>query len=631
MLDTDSKTKTSTETHGVSRSLFRSRFLWKLYVGYCLLILVTAGAVGLMVALRIERESLADTDWRLRSEAFMLRDIAEEYLRADSVAPSSQGQTDQSVPEPLQRQSLQRRITALGQQTGSHLTVIHADGSVLADSHSEPRSMGDHSQAPEVRQARADAEGQGKASRYSPTREERMRYLALRVQPESVPLGYVRAALPLTTLGERLADLRAIVLVAVGIATFFALILGLLHARRVSRPLLSIAGAAAAIADGDYDKRVESDSSDELGVLARSFNRMRLELRHSLASLDADRTKLKAILASMEEGVVALDRDERVVHMNQIAGRLLHIDPETALERPIWELTRLHELSEVLGETLELGEPVHRVIRRPGSPDRILDVRASPLTSEGDTPDGAVLLIDDITQLRRLETLRRDFFGNVSHELKTPVAAIHGLVETLIDDPDIETETRQRFLIKVVNQTERLSILVSDLLSLSRLESGGGLELEPIDICDVVSDSLHLLRPLAEGRDIHLEALLPEEPAMIDGEEETLHQAVSNLLDNAIKYTPKGGSVTVEVFVDDDTLRLQVRDTGLGIERRHLERIFERFYRVDKARSREVGGTGLGLAIVKHAVIAMQGDVSVRSTTGKGSTFEIQLPKGRGV
>ena len=621
MLDTDSKTKISTETHGVSRSLFRSRFLWKLYVGYCLLILITAGAVGFMVALRIERESLADKDLRLRSEALLLRDIAAEYLRVDSAEPAS----PLSATAPG-LSSLQQRITVLGQQTGSHLTVITVDGNVLADSHRDPRSMGDQGRTPEVQLAQDDPSGQGKVSRYSPTREERMRYLALRVEPDDVPLGYVRTSLPLTTLGERLANLRAIVLVAVAIATFFALILGLLHARRVSRPLLSIAAAAAAIADGDYDKRVESDSSDELGVLARSFNRMRLELRHSLASLDADRTKLKAILASMEEGVVALDRDERVVHMNQVAGRLLHIDPESALERPIWELTRLHELSEALGETLELGEPVHRVIRRPG-PDRILDVHASPLTSGGDVPDGAVLVIDDITQLRRLETLRRDFFGNVSHELKTPVAAIHGLVATLVDDPSIETATRQRFLVKVLNQTERLSSLVSDLLSLSRLESGGDLELEPIDVCDVVRDSLRLLRPLAEDRDIHLEALMPDETAMIDGEEETLRQAVSNLLNNAIKYTPKGGSVVVEVFTDADTIRLQVRDTGLGIERRHLERIFERFYRVDKARSREVGGTGLGLAIVKHAARAMRGDVSVRSTTGKGSTFEIQLPR----
>lgn len=596
--------------------MFRSRFLWKLYLGYCLLILLTASLVGGLVALRVERESLAETDQQLLSEALLLRDIASPELFATFASTSPETSTS----------ALQDRLTNLGDEIGTRLTVIAWDGAVLADSHKPPGLMDNHGQRPEM--LVAHSEGQGTASRYSRTLEQRMRYLALAQEADDgTVVGYVRTSLPLATLGEQLAYLRAIVLVAMAIATVFALLLGLVHARRVTRPLLSMAKVATAIADGDYDQRVGSHSADELGVLARAFNHMRLELRQTLASLDADRTKLKAILASMEEGVVAIDRDERVMHMNQVAGRFLGVEPDQAVERPIWEVTRIHELSEILGETLKQGEIVHRVIRRPGSPDRILEVHASPLVGENATLEGAVLVIDDITQLRRLETMRRDFFGNVSHELKTPVAAIHALVETLLEDPSIPTQTRQRFLLKVRNNSERLASLVSDLLSLSRLESGGLSELEPLDVRDVVRDSLHFLKPLAEGRKIQLEAKLPAAPAMIEGEEETLQQAVSNLLDNAIKYTPSGGSVCAEVFIDPMTIRLQVRDTGLGIERRHMERIFERFYRVDKARSREVGGTGLGLAIVKHTVLAMGGDVTVQSATGKGTTFEIVLPR----
>ena len=602
--------------------MFRSRFLWKLYVGYCLLILLTAGLVGGLVALRVQRESLAETDRRLSSEALLLRDIALDALHSsaarDFAATSASPDVDLA--------SLQQRLAGLGRDIGTRLTVIAADGTALADSHKPASLMDNHAQRPEMLEAQR--QGDGKVSRYSQTLEQRMRYLALAVNSaDGTLLGYVRTSLPVTKLGERLTYLRNIVLVAMAIATVFALLLGLVHARRVTRPLLSMAEAAAAITDGDYDKQVESDSGDELGVLARAFNHMRLELRRSLSSLDADRSKLKAILASMEEGVVAVDRDERVVHMNQVAGRLLGVDPEQALERPIWEVTRLHEMSEALGETLTKGELVHRVIRRPGTPDRILEVHASPLTGDGATPAGAVLVLDDITQLRRLETMRRDFFGNVSHELKTPLAAIHGLVETLIDDPSIEAATRQRFLLKVRNQSERLASLVSDLLSLSRLESGSLGDLEPIDVRHVVQDSLRFLRPLAESREIDLSSQLPEHAAMIEGEEETLRQTVSNLLDNAIKYTPVGGKVTVEVTAEATSIRLRVRDTGLGIDRRHLTRIFERFYRVDKARSREVGGTGLGLAIVKHAVFAMRGDVSVNSIKGKGTTFEIILPR----
>lgn len=587
--------------------MIRSRFLWKLYAGYALLILLTAGLIGSLVAARIESETIADTDRRLRAEAMLLRDVALSGL-----------------DDPAGRQ-LQVRVADLGAEIQTRLTIILADGVVLADSQENPEVMDNHGNRPEVGKARA--EGIGTASRFSRTLRQRMRYLAVPIYRDGSLVGFARSSLPLTVLTDRLSQLRTAVLLAAAIATLVALLLGFLHARRVTRPLLEMAVAAESIAAGNYEESVHTSSDDELGTLALAFNAMSRQLHRSLAMVEADRNKLTAILASMDEGVVAVDRDERVVHINRVAGSLLGIVPEDSIGRHLWEVSRIPELSEVLAETLRGEQPVHRSIRLAGHNDRILDLHASPLDAGGGVLAGAVMVLDDVTQLRRLETMRRDFFGNVSHELKTPVAAIHGLVETLIEDPDAKPEIRIRFLTKIRNQSNRLSNLVTDLLSISRLESGGGIaDLEPIDLHDVVGATTRTLAPTSEARQVTLATALPEEPCCVMGDEEALRQAISNLVENAIKFSPEQGTVQIRVTTPPGKVLVEVEDHGIGIEPRHLERIFERFYRVDKARSRELGGTGLGLAIVKHTVLAMNGQVTVDSAPGRGTVFRISLP-----
>jgi two-component system phosphate regulon sensor histidine kinase PhoR len=607
--------------------MLRSRFLWKLFAGYVFLILLATGLVGTLLALRVESQTLADIDRRLKAEAMLLRDIA-----ATGLATPGESR-------------LQPRLEAVGAEIGTRLTIIRADGRVVADSDEDPGRMDDHGERPEVLAARRD--GIGTASRYSRTLDRRMRYLALPVEAGGELLGYARASLPLTVIADRLAELRNAVLLAAAAATAVALAIGFLAAGRVTRPLRSMAAATEAIAGGDYGGEVAIDSPDELGHLARAFNSMSRELRRSLATVEADRNKLEAILASMVEGVVAVDGDERIVHINEVARRLLGVEPGDVGGKPIWEVVRLSEVIETLSGAMRREEVVHRVVHLPvgqppgvrpfAAPDRVLDLRASPLEAGGEELAGAVLVLEDVTQLRHLETLRRDFVGNVSHELKTPVTAIRGLVETLIDDPEVEPLRRLRFLSKIRNQADRLSNLLTDLLSLSRLESGGVGELEPLDVREAVEESVRSLRATAEERKIQVAVELPEEPAVVAGEEEALAQAVSNLLDNALKYTPQGGAVWVRVTEDadavstdavsTDAVTVEVEDTGIGIEPRHRKRIFERFYRVDAARSRQLGGTGLGLAIVKHIALALGGEVAVDSVPGRGSTFRIRLPR----
>lgn len=588
--------------------MLHSRFLWKLYAGYALLILLTTGLIGSLVAARIESETLADTDRRLQSESILLRDLAKSGL-ADPAAVQ-----------------LQERVRTLGQETSTRFTILRGDGLVLADSEENPAVMDNHGDRPEVLAA-LDTD-LGTSTRFSKTLHQRMRYLALPIKDEQgVVLGYSRAALALTVLTERLSQLRNVVLVSAFVATAVALLLGFLHARRVTLPLSEMAAVAEAIAGGDYQSRVETSSTDELGDLARSFNTMSTALARSIATVRADRNKLTAVLSSMVEGVVAVDRDERVVHMNRVAGRLMGVDPEAALGQPIWEVTRIPELLETLGDALRREELVHRRVCLVGTPDRILELNATPLDAGGGLVAGAVLVLDDVTQLRRLETMRRDFFANVSHELKTPITVIRGMAETLLDDPEAPPEVHQRFLKKIRNQSDRLANLVNDLLSLSRLESGGVGTLDCLDVCEVVEESIDALLPAAQGRQVALMVQLPNQAVTIEGEEESLRQAVNNLVDNALKYTQKGGSVWVRVRGDGAMAEIEVEDDGPGIESRHLQRIFERFYRVDKARSREIGGTGLGLAIVKHTVRALGGEVAVESTPGQGTVFRIRLPQ----
>lgn len=592
-----------------------SRILWKLYAGYAAVILVAMGLVGFLISRSVEHETLAEIDRSLEVQARLLADITASALAS--------GAPEASPAERAAR--LQERIARLGRELETRLTVIRGDGVVLADSDENPARMDNHGQRPEVLQAAA--RGIGTSTRFSRTVERHMRYLALPYAASDEERGFARASLALTLLEERLAAVRRAVLLGAAVATIVGLVLGGYFARRFTLPLMHMASTAGEIARGEYSRRVAVASSDELGELATAFNTMSEELRRSIEAIQAERSKMTAILSSMVEGVVAVDRDERVVHMNKVAGCLLKVKPEEAQGRPIWEVTRIREISEALTSTMRNEEVEHRVVQLPDTQDRYLELHTSPLRAGGSSPAGAVLVLDDITQLRRLERVRRDFVGNVSHELKTPVTAIRGLVETLLDDPEADPEVRQRFLKKVSRQAHRLSSLVSDLLSLSRLESEEDpLELSPLDVREVIEEAVRSLQPKSDEKEMEVVTHLGDEALVVDGDEEALRQAIGNLLANAITYSPRESRVTARAHREDDTVTIEIEDQGPGIEPRHHERIFERFYRVDAARSREMGGTGLGLAIVKHTARALGGDVLLKSEPGVGSIFSIRLP-----
>ena len=409
-----------------------------------------------------------------------------------------------------------------------------------------------------------------------------------------------------------------------------ALGLGLLLARTLTGPLREVASAASSLRQGRYDLRVRVRSDDEVGAVAAAFNEMAAALQQQIRTLESDRERIASVLRSMREGVVAVDADERILHVNPAACELLEIDSASALGRPYWEVVRVSEIATLLRDTLARGGAWVREARL--RDDRVFELRASVHRGGAGGPPGAVLVLHDLTELRRLEGVRRDFVANVSHELKTPLAAAAGLVDSMVDDPSMADSTRRRFLQRARAQLDRLEGLVHDLLVLARIEEpsrrereGAARRAEVGRVLRAVVDE-HL--PLADRRSQTIDLALPETDCEVCAGEEDLRQIFANLLSNAIHYTPEGGRIAVRAQCRRRSAIVEFEDDGVGIERRHLDRIFERFYRIDAARSRKQGGTGLGLAIVKHTLENLGGRIDVRSHPGEGSCFEVEIPRG---
>ncbi|MCY3972120.1 MAG: ATP-binding protein [Acidobacteria bacterium] len=420
--------------------------------------------------------------------------------------------------------------------------------------------------------------------------------------------------------------------VLVWTATLLAGALVGLAAGRLAKRARGLLARAAAL--GSPGPVGEAGRGDEFVRLEACLEGNEARFVEQLAQLKAERNQLTAVLGGMVEGVVAIDRDRRVLHLNAVAASWFgRPAPELAVGRPIYELSRQPEISGALIEAMEKRRQVSRTFtlaRFAGEvdgPDRF-ELNASPLLSSRreEVVEGAVAVIHDITELERLESVRRDFVSNVSHELKTPLTAIHGYVETLLEADPIDGPTRGRFLRKIRRQSNRLGALVSDLLTLSRIESSAEPPEKVLDLRSPAREVLNLLGPASEERGLELVAEFPEAAVEVLGEEEAIRQALSNLVDNAVKYSSAGGRVIVRLQAQNGRAMLEVQDEGPGIAGEHLDRIFERFYRVDRARSRELGGTGLGLAIVKNVARRHGGGVEVESERDQGSTFRLWLP-----
>ena len=520
---------------------------------------------------------------------------------------------------------VQRLCRDLGARSGRRYTVVLADGTVIGDSDEDPAQMDNHRTRPEMAEA---LQGRlGTSIRFSSTLLEDRMYLAVPIYGEGpAPVAALRTSVSIEDLRDAFASIRRRILetaAAVGLAA--ALVVGVLTAR-LARSVRRLRDGAERFAAGQLETPIPRPPSRELSDLTDALNRMARQLDERLSDLHERTEEAEAVIAGMTEGVIAVDGRQRVIRLNAAAAAMLGAQGSDVVGRDLCEVARPWDFQQFVTACLESTAPQEREIRVYGPDPRVLLARGSVLRDEAGGRMGAVIVIADLTQMHRLENLRREFVANVSHELRTPLTSIRGFVETLrTGDPT--PEERERFLDIVGRQVERLHALVEDLLDLSRIEQQEGRTLEKTEapLRDVLEAAATACQGAAEARGVRVsidaDAALraPMDAAMIE-------RALVNLLDNAIKYSEPGRPVEMTAAADGGEAVLSVRDRGPGIAAEHLPRLFERFYRVDKARSRQVGGTGLGLSIVKHIARIHGGRVSVESRPGAGSTFRIHLP-----
>ncbi len=538
--------------------------------------------------------------------------------------------------EGYDRQRLEDVSGRIGANFQVRVTVVMHDGTVLSDTHEDPSEMGNYSQRPEIIGAKTGRAG--RSERYSRTLETEMLYVANPVhsgQDEGGDnagslLGYTRIAVPLSPINEALRNMYRRLILGAFVAALFTASICYLITRGITKPLYMLKAGAQKFATGGLGHEIQYTGISEMNEVAAAMNGMADDLNERIRTVRNQKNEIDAILSSMDEGVIAVDEDGEVISINQSAITMLDINPTAISKRPLEEIIRNSELSQITESSLSKKEPAKGeiVVGRGKNSERYLRVSSAPLKDSRGACLGAVIVLSDQTQIKRLERIRSDFVANVSHELRTPITSIKGFIETLQQEDEGLSEDKRRFLDIIASQTNRLSAIISDLLSLASIEKDAGsdgVELQKRPLCGVLENVLEFCHHRAEARNITLEVdCKPNLKAMINPD--LLEQAVINLVDNAIKYSRPGDAVRIEAIRKNQEVVIRVIDNGCGIGSEHLDRVFERFYRVDKARSHKLGGTGLGLAIVKHISMAHRGYTELESTPGKGSIFSIHLP-----
>lgn len=574
--------------------------------------------------------AMAGASWFSTSalQDFFLKQIkADLHIRALLIEKQIHPLITSPDPQPLNE--LCRKI---GREAATRITIIRRDGQVIADSMELPQRMDNHADRMEVVEALAGRTGT--AVRQSYTLKQSMLYLAIPIPPtEPVVSGALRLSIPITAIHESLRAITGAIIGCAIVLTILAAMITFTVSRRITQPLEQMRASAELFAEGKPAKEIkileERHISMEVADLATALNRMAAQLSDRLQTVTGQRNQLEAVFSGMVEAVLVVDTEEHIVNINHAASQLLNVSSAIAKDKPILEIIRNTELLSFVRRCLAAGQPLEdEIVLRKNDGDSFFQAHGAFFRDADSKRVGALIVLNDITKLRRLQNMRRDFVANVSHELRTPITAIKGFVETLQDGAVACPEDADRFLGIIHRHAERLNAIVEDLLSLSRIEqeeTAGDIMLEPGLLKTVIQNVVETCAWQARGKNITLVLDGPATlQASINGP--LLEQAITNLVINAIKYSPENSEVRLTVIARPDLVSIAVADAGVGIAKEHLPRLFERFYRSDKARSRKLGGTGLGLAIVKHIVQAHHGSIRVESSPGHGSTFTIDLP-----
>lgn len=515
-------------------------------------------------------------------------------------------------------------------QINARVTFINNNGFVIGDSEIPPEQLPNiesHLYRPEVQDALRG--GVGKSNRYSTTTENNYLYVAIPIVIEERIYGVTRLAFPLVEIDRLNTRLLQNTLIAAFCGAIVATILGYRYVNSVTKPIKEITQTAQKIANGDFKNRVYVNSSDEIGILADTFNIMAVKLNETISELWDKNTKLQSTLSSMNEALFAVDNSYKIILMNAVAKSLFKIDEEDVIGKHILEVIRSNKLHDVLKNMLDTQSIGQKEITIDYPEMKILKVYTNFIRLDVDPNRiiGIMALIQDVTEMRKLENMRSEFVANVSHELKTPLTSITGFIETLKGGAIDNEKVRNRFLDIIEIETERLRRLIDDLLSLSAIENNRFPPIrEEISVNVVLAEINDMVEGLVLQKNIHYTTEIDASLPSIIGNRDWFKQMMLNLIENAMKYTPDHGVVKVLAYKKYDNIFLVIKDTGMGIPKQDIPRLFERFYRVDKARSRKVGGTGLGLAIVKHIVMSFNGDIKVQSEVEKGTEFTVRIP-----
>jgi two-component system phosphate regulon sensor histidine kinase PhoR len=556
--------------------------------------------------------------------SLLIRSVINRLQRSlDTIAPSF---IQAATAEPAQYESIQQLCSQFGGQFDLRITFVLPDGTVPGESELDPDTLDNHGNRPEV--IEAIEQGRGASLRFSETVQQRMIYAALALQESGRFLGVLRAATPL----HKATFLLGSFWLVAGPLLLFVVIAGsaavLLTSGILRRSFGRINGSVERFRAGEFARPLHIPEWQETRGIVELINSMGRQLNESISSASRQQTLEKAILTSMVEGVLAIDSQMRIINLNEAAARLLRISREEALNHRIEEVVRISAILEFIQRTLESSTPLEEDLLIYDERERFFRAHGTMLLDSKGESIGALVALYDNTKVHRLELIRKEFAANVSHELKTPITSIKGFAETLLDSGLDNREERMRFLSIIVQQTDRLIAIVDDLLSLARIEEDvqrEGVVLNVGRLRGVIDSAVSTCAGAAKERKIGVQIECPYD-ITVAFNPQLLEQALVNLIDNAIKYSNTGSSISISVKKLDRQICIAVKDHGCGIAEEHIPRLFERFYRVDKARSRALGGTGLGLAIVKHIVLSHKGRVEVDSRVGEGSTFTICLP-----
>jgi len=587
------------------------RMQLKLFLTYLLVSLLGLFLAGVLILSFERKRSLTQLEQSMSSQTHLLSDIFSTSL-SDSL---SLAKID-SITDELSR-GIQGRIT-----------IIDKQGKVLGDSYVSGKalsSMENHRNRPEVASALLDKPG--KSIRYSYTIKEEMLYIASPVKYRGEITGVARLAFPLTELRHQQNRILNIVLLGVAAAFTFSLVLSFGFANRVSKPLRRMMQIGKSMSRGDFTQRIRIRTRDEIGELGEILNQMSDELSQKISQISQEKSQLDSVLSSMLEGVLAVDSSGKVLLVNEALAQILKLN-SSFYGRPYYELIRNPELNQFVQEVLADPEEKQKEVSFFQPEERDFMVQSALVEQKKKGSISLLFVFHDITELKRTERVRKDFVANVSHELRTPLTSIKGYVEALRDGAISDPEKSLQFLSIISQHTDRMNKIVTDLLQLSRIESKDFiLKIEPFFLKELLDEVSSTLKSSSEEKSQTLEIDLPSPSLKVSADRHWITQALTNLVDNAIKYTPEKGKIKIEARDKGESIEIAVIDNGIGIPQKDLPRIFERFYRVDKGRSRESGGTGLGLSIVKHIFEASGGKVEVKSQEGKGSEFSFRLRK----